>query len=512
MTRRYDAVIVGAGLGGLSAATLMALRGLDVVLLEQHNVPGGYATSFVRGPYEFEVALHELSGIGTREQQSSTWSYLDYLGVTELVEFLPIDGFYRSVFPDLDITLPIGREPYAQAVVDAFPGDEQGIRRFLDRVYAVADAMLEHEKVVTYNRPLGAGEALGLPLHGPTLARYAASTWAEILERDVTDPGARAVLSQIWAYLGLPPSKLSFLYMGMALRGFIDLGACYVKGRSQALASAFVTRFEQLGGELRLGCGVQTITTDCGRVTGVITEDDEAIETSIVISNADPITTCRDLVGADHVPASYFRARRASRAGCGSLGIYLGLAGSLEELGLHDHEVFFNASYDMDSHFQRMHELEVPQELVMACYNHVYPDISPPGTSVVSLTSLAYGEPWLDLDPHEYVDTKNRLAEGMFQMVERVYPGLRDRAEVVEVGTPVTNMRFTRQLGGAIYGFEQPPSDAAVFRQTPKGPIPGLYFAGASSWPGGGMEPAMISGRIASELAMLLQRPGRKGA
>ena len=512
MTRRYDAVVVGAGLGGLSAATLMAHRGLSVLLAEHHNVPGGYSTSFVRGRYEFEVALHALCGLGQPEQQTSTRGYLDHLGITGMVDFLPIDDFHRSVFPGLDITVPTGREAYTETICGVFAGDEAGIRRFLGRVFAVSDAFLEYEKVVTIDRPLGVGTALGLPFRWPVLARYAPCTWAQVLERDVTDPQARAVLSQIWAYLGLPPSRLSFLYMSMALRGFIDLGAWYVAGRSQALASAFATRFEQLGGDLRLGCGVRRITTEGGRVTGVVTEHDEAIETGIVISNADPVTTCRDLIGVEQVPASWFRSKRSSRAGCGSLCVYLGLAASPEELGLADHEVFFNASYDMDAQFQRMHELDVPQETVMACYNHVYPDVSPAGTTVVSLSSLMYGEPWLDLAPDEYVATKNKLAAGLLDQVEQTFPGLRANAEVVEVATPVTNMRFTRQLGGAIYGFEQPPGDAVLFRQPPKGPLPGLYFAGASSWPGGGFEPAMVSGRVAAELAMLLQRPHRKGA
>ena len=67
MTQRYDAIVIGAGLGGLSGATMLAKNGLNVLLLERHNVPGGYATSFVRGRYEFEVALHELSNIGPKD-------------------------------------------------------------------------------------------------------------------------------------------------------------------------------------------------------------------------------------------------------------------------------------------------------------------------------------------------------------------------------------------------------------------------------------------------------------
>ena len=114
MPRNYDVIVIGAGLGGLSAATYLAREGLDVLLLERHVVPGGYATSFVRGRYEFEVALHELSGIGTPDRRGGLYRYLDYLGVASKVEFINIPNLYRAIFPDLDITLPVGMEAFQQ--------------------------------------------------------------------------------------------------------------------------------------------------------------------------------------------------------------------------------------------------------------------------------------------------------------------------------------------------------------------------------------------------------------
>ena len=134
MPKQYDVVVVGAGLGGLSVATLLAKKGASVLLLERHNVPGGYATSFVRGRYEFEVALHELSGIGPPEHRGPLYRYLDSLGVASQLEFSPIGELYRSVFPDLDVTLPVGEEAGRETLCDTFPHEARGIRRFLDRI------------------------------------------------------------------------------------------------------------------------------------------------------------------------------------------------------------------------------------------------------------------------------------------------------------------------------------------------------------------------------------------
>ena len=112
-------------------------------------------------------------------------------------------------------------------------------------------------------------------------------------------------------------------------------------------------------------------------------------------------------------------------------------------------------------------------------------------------TALTYGEPWLRVAPEAYVETKNRVADAMIDMTERIAPGLREHAEVVEVSTPITNMRFMGATGGSIYGFAQPPRDNMVWRMSSRGPVDNLLFAGAWTRPGGGFEPCMMSGRMA---------------
>ncbi len=493
MSGRYDAVVIGAGLGGLSAATMLARNGLSVLLLERHNVPGGYATSFVRGRYEFEVALHELSGIGPPEHRGGLYRYLEYLGVAERLEFLHVRNLYRAVFPDLDVTLPVGREAFEARLAETFPHEAAGIRRFMNRVY---DFQRDFAQVI---KRRGKVSPVSLPLKYPHFFRYLPVTWGQVLDRDVRDPRARAVLSQYWGYVGLPPAHISFVYMATTLAAYVRRGAAFPRGRSQALSNAFLATFEALGGEARLNCGVQHITTDPagGRVSGVVTEHGEEIRAGWVVSNADPITTCRDLIGAEHVLPSFFDGLRSSRIAPSTVNVYLGVACPPEALGLDEHEIFVNADYDFDRHAQGMDRVAAPDSIAVTCYNKVYPDISPPGTSIVVLTALAYGEPWCRVPPADYVRAKNAVADGMIALAERVAPGLRRHAEVVEVSTPLTNMRYAGALGGSIYGFSQPPHDNMVWRMGHRGPLDGLYFVGAWTQPGGGFEPCVMSGQMA---------------
>jgi phytoene dehydrogenase-like protein len=497
MVSRYDAIVVGAGLGGLSMSTLLAKKGHKTLLLEKHNVPGGYATSFVRGRFEFEVALHELSDIGDEQRPGDLKKYLDYLGVSDKVEFARTSHLYRSIFPDLDINLPEGREEYIQTLIDVFPDQEKGIRKFMSRVYAVANELGHLSKLQHAKMPGALGQVAALPFKLRALPRYLLATWGDVLGRDVKDYRARAVISQYWGYFGLPPSQVSFFYFALALASYISRGASHIKGRSQDLSNAFIDTFCEYGGDYRLNCGVQKITVSGGRTTGVLTDDGEHIMADVVVSNASPITTCRDLIEQESIPSAYFKKLSSSTMSPSSFNVYMGVAKPLKHFGVEDHEIFINEDYDDEVAYDKFSELESPGYMAITCYNAVLPDISPPGTAEVVLTGLMYGEPWLTLPPEQYVDTKNRIADGMIDLAEKVLPGLRENTEVVEVSTPVTNMRYANNPSGSIYGFNNTPYNHTVLRPSARGPVDGLYFVGAWVRPGGGFSPSILSAQFA---------------
>ncbi|HPS93848.1 MAG TPA: FAD-dependent oxidoreductase, partial [Deltaproteobacteria bacterium] len=107
----YDVVVIGAGNGGLTCALTLAQAGRKVLMLERHNVPGGCATSFVRGRFEFEVALHQLSGMGSPERPGPLRAILGEMGVLDKLEFVEMENLYRVAFPGtVDNYLPTNRD------------------------------------------------------------------------------------------------------------------------------------------------------------------------------------------------------------------------------------------------------------------------------------------------------------------------------------------------------------------------------------------------------------------
>ena len=139
----YDAVVIGAGNGGLTASAALAQKGLKVLLLERHNIPGGCATSFCRGRFEFEVALHQLSGLGTPEKPGPLRLALGSLGVLEDLEFVEMPDLYSVSMPDgFRIGLKADREQTISELQEKFPHEKKAIDKFFDLAYEYANQML----------------------------------------------------------------------------------------------------------------------------------------------------------------------------------------------------------------------------------------------------------------------------------------------------------------------------------------------------------------------------------
>lgn len=490
----FDAVIVGAGLGGLSTAAGLSKAGRKVLLVERHNVPGGYASSFLRGRFEFDVSLHELSGVGAGDTKGPLWMLLNEYGVADKVEFIPIPELYRCVLPDVDVTVPANRNDFEKVLSDQFPSQAQGIKHFTTKVFDFAWEAIQADML---GRGLDNLDLSSLP----NMKAHVGDTMADVCFPLIDDPKARAVISQMCHYIGQPPSKVGFLPYAMALMSYLTFGPVHVRGTSQALSQAFVEVIEDNGGDIWLNNGASRILVSDGRIRGIRTEDGTEIISPYVICNTNPMVTCQELIGPENIPAWYLRRLGAWTPGLSTFNLYLGLDCDNKDLGLTIHETFVGNDYDLDGQYhqssQRL-DSDIPGAAVTS-YNAIDLNFSPPGTSVVAITMGAYCEPWLGLRADEYMNAKSRIAEKAIHIAEMVAPNLRDHIEVLEAATPLTNIRYAQNPGGSYAGFAESRMPSNVPQAPSRGPLEGLYFANAWVRIGGGFMPCMFAGHLAAQ-------------
>jgi len=363
------AVVVGAGLGGLSAAAYLSKNGFKVDVFERNPHPGGYACSFVRGPFEFEAALHELSGIGPPENRGGCYKILEGCDVARRVEFLPISDFYTSIFPDFTVTIPHGWEAAEAAYAEQFPAERKGISRLLDTMRRMS------EEIKSFADAASPLDLVAFPVKASHVVRALGTTTAQVMGREISDPKLKALFCDIWGYYGLPPSRLSWMLFALANASYLEHGPYHVKGTSQALSNAFVDAIQENGGKVHLRNGVRKIDVRDGRVTGVVTDEGETVRAQYIVSNANPIATCYDLLGKENVPRSYLKALAEGHIAVSTFNVYMGLDCPGEAIGATGHEYFINESYDQDEHYNAMFTTGMQKYWVITNYNSADPRV-----------------------------------------------------------------------------------------------------------------------------------------
>ncbi|RJP78304.1 MAG: NAD(P)/FAD-dependent oxidoreductase [Desulfobacteraceae bacterium] len=484
----YDAVIIGAGNGGLTAGLTLARAGVKTLMLERHNIPGGCATSFVRGRFEFEVALHQLSGMGTESFPGPLRSMLKDLDMMKDLAFVQMENLYRAVLPgQMDITLKADRAEAIQALKAKFPQETSGIDGFFDLVWAFCNQWIH---VVIMKDPEATSEK------HPVYFQYALKDTQSVLDEFFKNPLLKSAVGIYWSYMGMPPSRLPFGDFAVIFWAYTEFKPFHIKGGSQALSNALLNAYIQAGGDVHFNCGVKKIIVKDNRVTGIVTDQGDEIATANIVSNAGTYTTYVELIDREHIPEESRRELGARTVGTSAVTIFLGMDAEPEALGIREATNFITETTDNDLAFSTFRTLDPPMAMLFTCYDVDDPEFSPKGACQAAIVSLAYSEPWLSIPTTRYHETKYRYAQDMLNTLYKVFPDVRHHIEEIDVATPLTHMRYLGHPGGAIYGFEQSARDSELFLDG-SSPIEGLYHAGAFAGMGG-FQPTLMSGQSAA--------------
>ncbi|HTP12130.1 MAG TPA: NAD(P)/FAD-dependent oxidoreductase, partial [Bacteroidota bacterium] len=281
-------------------------------------------------------------------------------------------------------------------------------------------------------------------------------------------------------------------------------GGYYPKGRSQDISNAFVRYIEGHGGTVLLNTKVTRILLKNDTAVGVATEDGKEFNAKAVVSNANPFDTFRKMLPGQTLTAQYEEKWKQYGVSLSCFQVFLGLRQDLvKKAGITDSEIFMESSYDPEAAYAGARRGDVEHGGAgVTLYDNIDAAYSPKGKNTVNILVLQGYEPWERFEKdyfagnkEAYRKEKERMADILIQKVEeRLLPGLRDAIEVKEIGTPLTNVRYTSNHRGAIYGWDQTVNNSGNTRVGHGTPIKNLYLAGAWSKPGHGYGAVIPSG------------------
>jgi phytoene desaturase len=476
--------VVGAGLGGLTAAAILARAGLDVVVLERQDAPGGLAHSVQRGPYRFDPAVHFLLHA---QDGRAIDLLLRHLGVRDRCEFLPLPHAYGVAVGDFRLDVPVGLE----AAVEAHARPAPGVGAFLATTYR----FFREATHLTMQTSLAELEA-ALPRY-PTFFAHRNATLGDVVGTHVDDPVGRGLAAATWPYLGLPPSRLAFLPFAKLLACLLD-GPSYCRGGFQALADAFAAAVQGAGGEVLTATPATGIVVENGRAAGVRALDGE-LRAGVVVSNADARHTFEELVGEQHLPPPFVRRLRRYEPSPSAFVAFVATRLDVAAAAISHETVLFDDA-DHEHSFARV-ERGLPGGIWIAAPTLADPSLAPPGEHFVVVTSLVPFD-----HPDGWERAREPFAAALLDRVERLLPGLRAEATLVETATPDAFRRHTGAHRGAVYGWAPTPAQSGSRRLDHASPLPGLYLTGHWTHEGSGALPVILSGVRTARL--VLERMG----
>lgn len=478
--KKYDCIVVGAGNGGLAAAIKILLSGKTCLVCEKHNIPGGFATSFVRGRFEFEASLHELNGIGNKERSGGTKRILDELGVSNLVEWIQVKNAYRLISKEegIDFILPFGVDNIIKACDTLCENGGIEAKKIIDLSRTIYEA-------VRY-----IGESKGRPDPEIMKTKYydylAVSSYSvnEVFESLKTPEIIKNVLSAYWSYLGVDFDNMSFVHYANMTYSYYEMGAVVPKYRSHEISLAFERRIHELNGDIFFNTEVKKILTDDnGHVLGVLLSNGDIIESRHVIANCSPHTVYANLLDKNAVPQRALKLCNFRKFAGRGLTIFLGLNGSPKELGINEHSYFIYDSSDSVRMHKEMEKLDHHVGQATCCLNNVNPDCSEKGTTILYMTSLYFDDCWKDVSEKDYYKFKNEVASKFIDDFEKATGAtLKGHIEEIAIATPQTYARYCGHPQGVIYGYEGTYKDglmARVMMVEEDAFVPGLRIGGA---------------------------------
>lgn len=490
-------VVAGAGLGGLFAAAKLAKEGKKVVLLEKHNIPGGYASTFKRKGYTFEASLHALDGFFPTQEEKEIHrvSLFEEFGLISNLNFFELPELYALESNTFNITVPASYEMACSSLLEKFPEDEKTIRHFFNKVKKVYDQMMLYAR-------LGWKAFLILPftlIACRDLISVLRTTLGAYLDKLTDNEELKIALASNTHYYHDDPYNYNFVHFCAGQGGYWGGGAAFLQGGSFAISKYMAKFIANNGGKIIYNASVEETLISDNQIQGVVykdlkTDERHTIKTSNMIANL-PFPVLVDTLPepSKSIINSKFTNFKKSNS---LFSVYFGLKKPLKNLGSDKYTLLLlpEEFTTLASFATVNNDNDYSKRIIDLTDYSILPEYSDPEKPICTAVVIDSIDAWENLSADEYKEKKERHTQELIEKLEKRFPGFKDNVAYYEAATPKTFERYTSNPGGVVYGFSQDVNQLGPQRPQLTTAIKGLYLASAWTAPGGGMAPVSKSG------------------
>lgn len=492
---KYDAIIIGAGIGGLTAGNILAKNGMKVLILEKNHAPGGAVTTYYRNGYPIDIS-HAICALN---EGACLRKMFEYIGIFNKLELLKLDKTFilltenknKPIFCYADL------EKYTEELKSFFPNEVENVKHLFNEMMLIWN----QEVTKTYYNP-SLPLLLLYPILFPRLFRYRNYTFEQLLSKFIKSPQLKEVLSVGWPYLGMEKESLSALYMACFFGAYHQDGSYFIKGGFGKLVDALAHNFKDLGGEILFNTEVMEILVDNKkRACGVKDKQGSVYSGKIIVSNADSKKTFLKLLNKDSVPKKFLIKINEMIMTRSAVQVHIFAEAEVDKEFLSSGSIVLGYYVDLENKLRlalKSNEQSHKKRVILLSIHPMENFIpnSPRNNYVFNVGYFPadyhlWKNFFVSFGKEEYEEVKNEICKIVTDELCKVFAI--KKVKYTNVLTPLSLESWLGATEGAIYDLAITPGQSLLRRLKHKTPVKNLYLVGTKTFPGHGITGAFFS-------------------